>query len=39
MNYSVTEAARVVGKSRMTIIRAIAAGTHRRPVPNLESLG
>ena len=27
MNYSVTEAARVVGKSRMTIIRAIAAGT------------
>jgi hypothetical protein len=27
MNHSVTEAARVVGKSRMTIIRAIAAGT------------
>src|SRR6476620_9367796 len=27
MNFSVTEAARVVGKSRMTIIRAIAAGT------------
>jgi excisionase family DNA binding protein len=27
MNYSVTEAARAVGKSRTTIIRAIAAGT------------
>src|SRR3954467_634202 len=27
MNYSVTQAARVVGKSRATIIRAIAAGT------------
>src|SRR4051795_2582073 len=27
MNYSVTDAARVVGKSRATIIRAIAAGT------------
>src|SRR4051812_18110917 len=27
MIYSVTEAARVVGKSRMTIIRAIGAGT------------
>lgn len=27
MIYSVTEAAKVVGKSRMTIIRAIAAGT------------
>src|SRR4051794_40997931 len=27
MIYSVTEAARVAGKSRMTIIRAIAAGT------------
>ena len=27
MNYSVTEAARTVGKSRASIIRAIAAGT------------
>jgi hypothetical protein len=27
MQYSVTEAARIAGKSRMTIIRAIAAGT------------
>lgn len=27
MNYSVTEAARAVGKSRASIIRAIAAGT------------
>src|SRR3954463_11180544 len=27
MDFSVTDAARVVGKSRMTIIRAIAAGT------------
>ena len=35
MIYSVTEAAKVVGKSRMTIIRAIAAGTlsASRPEP------